>query len=126
MDAVKFKRSDCAILPLVLKAYWFNMIACGGKREEYRLATGYWQRRLWNWNRAFRPGRLAVVEFRLGYAATAPRMAFWPMGLETASGMLPFAFVEPDSGKLRHPEWGEPADAHFVIELGGRVELEPS
>ena len=47
MAAVKFKRSDCAILPLVLKAYWFNMIACGGKREEYRLATGYWQRRLW-------------------------------------------------------------------------------
>ena len=31
--------------------------------------------------------------------------------------------AEGDEG-ASHPEWGEPAAPHFVIRLGGRVELE--
>lgn len=114
----KLKRSECAVLILVLKRKWFDMIASGEKGEEYREATKYWGTRLWNWDR--RPEPTPVVEFRLGYAKDAPRMAFWCLGCPTASGMMSFAFVDTQ----RHPEWGEPSSPHYVIRLGERVELE--
>ena len=114
----RLKRSECAVLSLVLKGKWYDMIASGEKREEYRAATGYWARRLWKWDH--RPEPVHVVEFRLGYAKDAPRMAFWCLGCPTASGLLSFAFVDTRI----HPEWGEPSSPHFVIRLGERVELE--
>ena len=112
------RRKYCAILPLVLTSKWFNMIRSGEKREEYRLATEYWQRRFFIWNAAVSPQKAPVVEFRRGYSKNAPRMAFWCYGLNT------YAFVSADDNcKLRHPDWGEPDNAHFVIKLGERVEL---
>ena len=112
----RLDRSECAILPLVLTGRWFDMIERGEKREEYRAATEYWSKRLFRWNRM--PG-CPVVEFRLGYAKNAPRMAFWCFGSPTASGMMSFCYVE----ERRHPEWGEPETPHFANRLGGRVEL---
>ena len=121
---VKLERSQCAILPLVLKGKWFDMIASGEKHEEYRLATEYWQLRLFNWNAAVTAEKPPIVEFRRGYAKNAPRMAFWCIGMETPGGLSPYAFVSwDDKCKLRRPEWGEPDNAHFVILLGGRVTL---
>lgn len=117
-DLIRMKRSECAVLPLVLKGKWFDMITSGEKREEYRDATDYWRRRLFNWDMAM--DRAPVVEFRHGYARDAERVAFWCMGLSTAGGMRAFAYTEGAS----HLEWGEPAAPHFVIRLGGRVELE--
>jgi len=114
-------RRECAIFPLVLKGEWFDMIATGEKREEYRSATDYWFKRLENWDRS--PGGTPVVEFRRGYAKHAPRMAFWCFGQSTASGMKTYALIDRDTDKLRHPEWGEPEGAHFVIRLGGRIKL---
>ena len=117
---VTFLRRKCSILSLVLKGKWYDMIASGEKREEYRAATPYWSKRLWNWNLAFTDGTIPVVEFRLGYAMKAPRMAYWTLGLPCASGVLPFAFVE---NRCLHPEWGEPTTAHFFIRLGGPITL---
>lgn len=31
----QLKRSQCSILPLVLRGKWYDMIAAGEKREEY-------------------------------------------------------------------------------------------
>lgn len=121
---ISLRRKYCAILPLVLTSKWFNMIRSGEKREEYRLATEYWQRRFFNWNAAVSPQKAPVVEFRRGYAKNAPRMAFWCYGLSTPSGLYAYAFVSADDRfKHRYPGWGEPENAHFVIKLGGRVEL---
>ena len=121
---IELERSQCAVLPLVLKGKWFDMIASGEKREEYRLATEYWQLRLFNWNAAVTAEKPPIVEFRRGYAKNAPRMAFWCLGMETPGGLSPYAFVScDDKCKQRHPEWGEPDNAHFVILLGGRVTL---
>ncbi len=114
------KRSECAVLPLVLKGMWYDMIAHGGKREEYRLATEYWRIRLHNWNAN---PKMPVVEFRRGYAKDAPRMAFWCYGLNTCSGMMVYAYIDVTVEKTRHPEWGEPEKPHFVIQLGGRVDI---
>lgn len=41
---IKLKRSQCSILPLVLKGKWYDMIATGEKKEEYRADTQYWHR----------------------------------------------------------------------------------
>jgi len=90
---VEYERSRCAILTLILKRKWFDMIASGEKREEYRAATRYWRVRLHNWCRRA-PTSLPVVEFRLGYSATAQRMAYWCLGIETASGLMPYAYVD--------------------------------
>ena len=121
----EIQRERCAILSLVLTGKWYDMIERGGKREEYRLATKYWCRRFYNWDSAFTAQNTPVVEFRRGYARNAPRMAFWCMGLGTASGMKPYAYVDSASGKTKHPEWGEPEEPHFFVELGGRVKLVP-
>lgn len=122
---IELERSQCAILPLVLKGKWFDMIASGEKREEYRLATEYWQLRFFNWSASVTARKPPVVEFRRGYAKNAPRMAVWCIGLETSGGLSPYAFVSfDDKYKKRHPEWGEPDNAHFVILLGGRVTLD--
>lgn len=123
MDEIK--RNKCAILSLVLKGKWYDMIEHGGKREEYRDATKYWFRRFYNWDSAFTEQNTAVVEFRRGYARNAPRMAFWCMGLGTASGVKTYAYVDSASGKIKHPEWGEPAEPHFFVKLGGRVKIVP-
>lgn len=112
-------RIEAAVLPLVLEGRWFDLIASGEKREEYRAATKYWRVRLHNWDRKVCAVVPPVVEFRRGYAKDAPRLAFWCMGLETSSGILCYAY----SDAQRHPEWGEPRGPHFVIQLGGRVEL---
>ena len=119
---IELKRSECAILSLVLKGKWFDMIASGEKREEYRMATDYWLKRLENWDR--HPAGTPVVEFRLGYANNALRMAFWVLGLNTESGMKTYALVDSDTYKPRHPDWGEPDEPHFFIRLGGLVKLQ--
>ena len=102
------KRSECAVLPLVLKRRWYEMIERGEKRIEYRDATPYWAVRLSNWDN---DGRRCVVEFRLGYGHDAPRMAF-------------VSPIYRHSANRINPEWGEPYGPHYSIMLGERVELE--
>lgn len=106
------KRSECSILPLVLKGKWYEMIDRGVKPYEYRFATPYWTKRFSNWiNRHLDRNVESVVEFRLGYQTNAPRMAW------TVNGVYVKAFA-------MNPEWGEPEQKHFAIKLGERIELE--
>jgi hypothetical protein len=107
-------RSKCSILPLVLKKRWFDMVALGQKKEEYRDFTKYWQSRIWNWEKRAVLARIPmVIEFRLGYAAHATRTAFL-----LADGRHWVRFY-----RFPHPDWGEPQDPHFVLPLGERVKL---
>ena len=121
MDEIK--RDKCAILSLVLKGKWYDMIEHGGKREEYRAATKYWCRRLYNWDAKFTAHTTPVVEFRRGYASNAPRMAYWCFGISTVTGMKPYGYIYLPTDKTHHPEWGEPEKPHFFIRLGGRVKI---
>ncbi len=100
------RRSECAVLPLVLKGEWYDMIERGEKKEEYRDITEYWLKRVERWMR--RP--CWVVELRRGYARNAARMAF-------------AAHLRPWRREPEHPEWGEPETRHYVIALDERVEL---
>jgi hypothetical protein len=90
------------ILHLTLKKKWFDMIASGEKKEEYREIKPYWIKRLhfdlWN-NRPF-----DAVYFRNGYAADARQMKLKCEGIEVRTGK---------------EEWGaEPGKEYYVIKLG--------
>jgi hypothetical protein len=111
----KLERSKCAILPLVLKKRWFDMIALGQKKAEYRDFTPYWETRIWNWTKkADLSGLPMVMEFRLGYAARAQRTAFL---------LLDRYYWVCERFRFTHPDWGEPNEKHFVLPLGERVEV---
>ncbi len=103
----QLKRSECAILPLVLKGKWYDMIASGEKKEEYRDVKPYWINRL---------------SLFLDKANSKARIVSFSRGYKKA-GMF-FEIVSMfRSGKSHHPEWGEPKTIHFIINLGQRVEL---
>lgn len=109
---IELMRSQCSILPLVLKGKWFDMIASGEKREEYR-DSEVWNKRITKWLHRFNQTpeiTHLVVAFQRGYHK--PSMWFeveWVCSEKVI--------------RTRHPEWGEPADPHFIIKLGGPVTL---
>lgn len=95
------------MLRLPIRRWWFYMILAGEKREEYRIVKPYWKIRIGNERlRAERCNGELLVEFVAGYGVDAPKAVF-----EIAS------MVER-MGRPSHPEWGEPADLHFVLRLG--------
>lgn len=105
--------SKYAVLPLVLKGEWFDVISDGVKYEEYRTSKNVIRQIQRWWGRKKIEGLVAVVEFRRGYAKNAPRMAFTVYGVN----------FRP-AGVFIHPDLGEPTDVpHYVITLGKRVNL---
>ncbi len=118
------KRSECAILPLVLKKKWFDMIASGEKREEYREVKPYWTKRIWNWTwHRYRTDKPLVLELRLGYARNAPRLAFTAPVFYDTTGNGDCYYIRETR---HHAEWGEPFGPHFVLPLHDPVRLEDS
>ena len=59
-------RNMMRILHVTLYRKWFDAIAAGHKREEYRAATPYWMSRL--------SKQYDEIHFRNGYAKDAPFM----------------------------------------------------
>lgn len=106
-------RIDCAILSLVLKRRWFEAIDREEKEEEFRTSNDYWTRRISNWELRANPldgtRRPRIVEFRLGYQANAPRMAWIADWIERQGSA--------QTGSC------EPVEQHFAIQLLERVEL---
>lgn len=112
IELIKLQRSRCAILPLVLKGKWFDMIERGEKREEYRAIKPYWNKRLkvWKWQE---PDEQLywIVAFSRGYKKSSLFYEVTEVGERDWAG---------------HLEWGEPPTPHYVIKLGCRVELTDS
>jgi len=95
-------------LILTLTKKWFDMIASGEKKEEYREIKPHWIRRfnptgnLLDDCRDFYP-----VEFRNGYSKTSPSMEFHCSEVTIGYG---------------NPDWGAiPGKEYYVIKLGGRI-----
>lgn len=95
--------SSKKILHLTLKKKWFDMIASGEKKEEYREMKSYWITRLWDID-AGRSIKWDVVRFRNGYSKDAPTMDV--------------EFLETTTGHGRE-EWG--GSGHTFIILLGKV-----
>lgn len=91
-------------LHLVLKKKWFDMIASGEKKVEYRDIKPHWTSRLTTTNQEFK--EFTEVEFQLGYQANAPR--------------IKFAVEKIDIGKP-NPNWASPGASQtdfYRIHLG--------
>lgn len=86
------------VLRLTLKRRWFEMIASGEKREEYR-EPGKWIGSRLNANKSY-----DVVEFSNGYGPNVPRCVVEYLDYDWTEG---------------NPEWGAiPGKRYVVIRLG--------
>ncbi len=91
------------ILHLTLKRKWFDMIASGEKKEEYRDIKPYWIQRLQAWGNAFDDCRdFSFIRFKNGYSKNAPTMDIECEGIKIGNGK---------------PEWGCSKEC-YVIQLG--------
>jgi len=84
------------ILHLTLKKKWFDMIASGEKKEEYREMKPYWHRRLMGKN-------YDAIQFRNGYSRDARRMLIELDGVYSSLGIA---------------EWGAPDYPVYILKLG--------
>ena len=88
-------------LKLVLKKKWYDMIASGEKKEEYREITDYWIKRISGKGYKF-------VTFYLGYAKNRPSMTFEMQTPLIGTGI---------------PQWGaDLGKKYFVLRLGRRID----
>lgn len=86
-------------LHLTLKKKWFDMIASGVKREEYREMKPYWNKRLMCAKKPY-----DKILFRNGYGRNAPRLLIEFTRMESGLGIV---------------EWGAPeAQEVFILKLG--------
>ena len=124
----KLKRSECVVLPLVLKRKWYDMIECGEKKVEWR-RSDYWLDRVYNWFRKSELGGLVpVVEFRHGYAKDARRMAFvcgwlWNRPKRRFTCCTPPYCWQSADTPVKHPHLGETPIERVAILIGERVIL---
>jgi len=98
------------ILHLTLKKKWFDMIASGEKKEEYRDIKPHWNRVFTNhwckWKKSRGEGGMNawdIVHFTNGYGKTKPQVE------------LEFVNIRKGIG---NPEWGAPKEEVYIIELG--------
>lgn len=92
-------------LHLVLKRKWFDMIASGEKKEEYReIKRLYYARLMKKEGEKYAFRHYPTVTFQLGYQKNAKRIVLKNLGIEVGVG---------------RPEWGaEPGKQYFIIKLG--------
>ena len=102
-------------LTLSLKKKWFDMIASGEKKEEYREINQYWKNRLCTFSSDedgsfYEIKHFETVEFTLGY----PRK-------DDMSRRMKFK-IEDICFDKGNPDWGaENGAVYFVIKLGERL-----
>lgn len=87
------------VLHLTLKKQWFDMIASGEKREEYREIKPYWTRRLAD----IRADEYDAVRFRNGYRTDSPAVTVELEGIFSGFG---------------RKEWGAPSERVYILRLG--------
>ena len=115
----KLKRSECAVLHLGLRHYWYRMIESGEKCVEFREAKPYWETRIANWARRMHDGKTPVLEFQSGYGRFSPRMAFVAGDGKIVIGQYLGADVP-----VQHKELGEFPKNRYVLFIGERIILE--
>lgn len=109
-------------LTLSLKKKWFDMIASGQKKEEYRKITQYWQKRLLRCGLACN-GNCVLAGCRYLEYANYDAITFtlgYPRADDTSRRMT-FALKDICFGEGKE-EWGaEAGKVYFVIKLGERL-----
>lgn len=97
------------ILHLTLQKKWFDMIASGEKKEEYREMKNFWEVRLYGNGCKGSPIAFDTVRFKNGYAKKAPIIELEWHGTKVDTGLK---------------VWGaEPYILYFVIVLGKIISI---
>ncbi|WP_411825377.1 ASCH domain-containing protein [Luteolibacter sp. AS25] len=100
------------MLRLTLKRQWFNMIAAGIKKEEYRVPGKWINSRIYG-------KEYDVVEFKNGYGATVPTMIVEYKGRKLSTGNAAWG---AQSGQVYHTlKLGKVLSLHNVIGMARRV-----
>jgi len=94
-------RNVMRVLHLTLKRQWFDMIASGQKREEYREMKPYWNKRL-----MCAKGKFDAIHFRNGYSRDARAMTVELLELRSGLGIV---------------EWGAPEGQEVYILCLGEI-----
>jgi hypothetical protein len=94
------------VLHLTLKKKWFDMIASGEKKEEYRELKGYWMKRLLN-QHGDSYKTFDIIRFKNGYSQNAPAMDVECKGIKVGDG---------------NPKWGCNKRT-FIIMLGKIISI---
>lgn len=82
---------------VTIKRTYFDQIASGEKKKEYRLQTPYWEKKLIDRN-------YDSIIFQAGYSKTAPRMTVEYLGYQREN--------------ITHPFFGNESVNVFAINLG--------
>ena len=91
------------VLHLTLKKQWFDMIASGEKREEYRQLKPHWHKRLNNKS-------YDAICFKNGYSKDAPKMVVELDGIMKSLGLV---------------QWGAPeGEPVYILRLGKIISIE--
>lgn len=123
------------ILDLVLKGKWYDMIASGEKREEYREIKPYWEKRLLDYKglsdyyrknfyelrikKLFFPRRPLIENVCDAFPRGYTHVRFH-RGYTNITMLIELKGVSIDTG---NPLWGaEPGKEYFVIKLGNRIQ----
>ena len=92
------------ILHLTLKKKWFDMIASGEKKEEYREIKPYWNQRL---NKKY-----DIVIFRNGYSKDSPQLMVELKEIVTGPGLTKWGAPDPT-------KWAAPESKQvYILKLG--------
>ena len=94
-------RGVMRVLHLTLTRRWFDMIASGQKREEYRDMKPYWHKRL-----MCAKGKFDAIHFRNGYSRGARAMTVELRELRSGLGIV---------------EWGAPEGQEVYILCLGAI-----
>jgi len=90
------------MLTLPIKREWFDMIASGTKKEEYRDITPYYEARL---GKYMKQGLFRII-LRAGYRRDSPKMSC-------------VVWLSKGTG---NPDWGaEPGKEYFVLRIYDRA-----
>lgn len=126
---------DNKTLHLVLKRKWWDMIASGEKKEEYRDANHYWAIRLLN--RQYRLYLHNIARYypndfidSLYFVLTQNNLAFrsyenvcFQLGYTNKTMTFKITSMNVMYGEVCRQDWGvEPNKYYFVIKFGERVE----
>lgn len=118
----RLKSKHCAVLRLFLKREWYDLIASGKKREEYRDFKPFYRSRIHLWIERFHK----LLHNCHGEYWNCHLVIAFSLGYTKADMFFIGDVINPANVRDRaiRPDWGEPCGKHYAIALGERVELE--
>lgn len=112
----RISKTFCCVLPLVLKKRWYDMIASGVKKEEYREYKEFWIKRIEKWQ----DSRISAL---IPYLVQKIDVIAFSRGYRKADLFFVCDRILIKEGHPMYPEWGEPKIRHFALGLGERIEV---